>query len=115
MSFIHFNARILKTNLHKIKDYYIVFNLVQILELHVNFDIIAITETWIEPNLISDFSINNYDAFYITRGTRRGCGVATYTNKKLSGARAESKSVVVENILECVTVELIKEPHNCCS
>ena len=80
LSFIHFNARSLKTNFHKIKDY--------ILELNINFDIIAITETWIEPNLISDISINNYDAFHITRGTRRGGGVAIYTNKTLSGALA---------------------------
>ena len=87
LSFIHFNARSLKTNFHKIKDY--------ILELNINFDIIAITETWIEPNLISDFNINNYDAFHITRGTRRGGGVAIYTNKKLSGALAESKSFVI--------------------
>ena len=78
MSFIHFNARRVKTNFHKIKDYNFF-----ILELNVNFDIIAITETWIEPNLINDFSINNYGAFHITRGTRRGGGVATYTNKKL--------------------------------
>ena len=103
MSFIHFNARSLKTNFHKIKDY--------ILELNINFDIIAITETWIEPNLISDFNINNYDAFHITRGTRRGGGVAIYTNKKLSGALAESKSFVIENILECVTVELTIKNH----
>ena len=66
MSFIHFNARSLKTNFHKIKDY--------ILELKVKFDIIAIAETWIEPSLINDFNIKNYDAFHITRGTRRGCG-----------------------------------------
>jgi len=98
LSFIHFNARSLKTNFHKIKGY--------ILELNINFDIIAITETWIEPNLISDFNINNYDAFHITRGTRRGGGVAIYTNKKLSGALAESKSFVIETILECVTIEL---------
>ena len=64
LSFIHFNARCLKTNFHKILDY--------ILELTVTFDIIAITETWIEPNLIGDFSINNHDAFHITRGTGRG-------------------------------------------
>ena len=56
----------------KIKDY--------ILELNVKFDIIAITETWIEPSLISDFCIQNYDAFHITRGTRRGGGVAIYTH-----------------------------------
>ena len=68
MSFTHFNARSLKTNFHKIKDY--------ILELNVKFDIIAITETWIETSLINDFNLNNYDAFHITRGTRRGGGVA---------------------------------------
>ena len=96
MSFIHFNGRSLKANFHKSKDY--------ILELNVKFDIIAITETWIEPNLISDFSINNYDAFHITRGTWRWGGFAINTNKKLSGALTESKSFVVENILECVTI-----------
>ena len=103
MSFIHFNARILNTNFHKIKYY--------ILELNVKFDIIAITETRIEPSLISDFNIKNYDAFHITRGTRRGGGVALYTNKHLSGALIESKSFVVENILECVTLELTRKNH----
>ena len=103
LSFIHFNARSLKTNFHKSKDY--------ILELNVNFDIIAVTETWIEPNLISDFSVNNYDAFHITRGNRRGGGVAIYINKKLSGALAESKSFVVENIHECVTVQFTIKNH----
>ena len=53
---------------------------------------------------------------FISQGVpEEGDGVAIYINKKLSGARAESKSFVVEHILECVTVELIKEPHNCCS
>ena len=103
--FIHFNARSPKAYFQKNKDY--------ILELNVNFDIIAITETWIEPKVISDFCINNYAAFHITRGTRRGGGVAIYTNKNLSGALAESKSFVVENILEFVTVELtIKNQTN---
>ena len=39
LSFIHFNARSLKTNFHKIKDY--------IFEINVKFDIIVIIETWI--------------------------------------------------------------------
>ena len=41
LSLIPFNARSLNTNFHKIKDY--------ILQLKVKFDIIAITETCIEP------------------------------------------------------------------
>ena len=75
MSFIHFNDRSLKRNFHKIKDY--------ILELNVKFDIIVNTETWIEPSLIIDFNIKKYDAFHITRGTRRGGGVALFTNKNI--------------------------------
>jgi len=74
--------------------------------LKVKFNIVAIIETWIEPNLINDFHIQNYDAFHITRGTRRGGGVAIYTNQKLWGSLVESKSYVVDNILECVTTEL---------
>ena len=64
------NNNFYKSNFHKSKDY--------ILELNVKFDISTITETWIEPNLISDFIIYNYDAFHITRGTRRGV-VLLYT------------------------------------
>ena len=106
LSFIHFNARSLKTNFQKIKDY--------MLELYVKFDIIAISETWIETDLIDDFNINNYDAYHITRGIQRGGGVATrgiYTNKELSCKMVQSKSFVVENILECITVELTIKNH----
>ena len=44
LSFIHFKARSLKTNFHKIKNC--------ILELNVKFDIIDITEKWIEGSFI---------------------------------------------------------------
>ena len=112
LSFIHFNARSLKTNFQKIKE--------RILELYVKFDIITISETWIETDLIDDFNINNYDAYHITRGIRRGGGVAICTNKELSCKMVESKSFVVENILECITVELTIKNHIyyieiCCS
>ena len=102
-SFIHFNARSLKTNFQKIKDY--------ILELYIKFYIIALSETWIETDLIDDFIINNYDAYHITIGIRRDGGVAMYTNKELSCKMVESKSFVVENILECITVELTIKNH----
>ena len=54
--------------------------------------------------------MNNYDAFHITRRIRRGGDVVIYTNKNLSGALAESK-FVIENIFECVTVELTVKNH----
>ena len=103
LSFIHFNARSLKTNFQKIKHY--------ILELNLQFDIIAISETWTVPDLIDDFNINSYDAYHVTRGIRRGGGVAIYTKKELSCKMVETKSKTVENILECVTVELTIKNH----
>ena len=107
LSFIHINARSLKTNFQKIKHY--------ILELNLQFDIIAISETWTDPDLIDDFNINSYDAYHVTRGIRRGGGVAIYTNKELC-KMVETKSIAVENILECVTVKLtITKTHKCCS
>ena len=61
--------------------------------------------------LINDFNINNYNAFLIKRGTRRGGGVVIFTNKNLSSTLAESEYVVVDNILECVTIELTIKNH----
>ena len=49
---------------------------------------------------------------FITQGVpEEGGSVAIYTNKNLSGTLAESKSFVVENSLECVTVELTITNH----
>ena len=62
-------------------------------------------ETWAELDLISDY-INNYNGYHITRGDRRGCGVAIYTSKELSCKLLETKSITVEHIFECVSVEL---------
>ena len=47
-------------NFHKIKDY--------LLELNLQFDIIAISETWAELDQINNFNIDNYNAYYLTRG-----------------------------------------------
>ena len=51
--FIHFNARSLSKNFQKIKEY--------ILEVIVQFGIIAISEIWMEFNL-DFFNIDNYTA-----------------------------------------------------
>ena len=70
-----------------------------------------ISQTWIDPDLIDEFNINSYDAYHVTRGIRMGGGVAIYTNKKLPCKMVETKSIAVENILECVTVELSIKKH----
>ena len=72
LTLIHFNARSLKANFKKITDY--------LAELDLQFDIIAISETWAELDLISDYNINNYSGYHITRCDRRGGDLAIYTS-----------------------------------
>ena len=93
MSFIHFNARCLIANLKKIRDF--------LAELDLQFDFIAISETCAELDLISDYNINNYNGYHITRGDRRGGGVAIYKSKELSCKLLETKSMTIEHIFEC--------------
>ena len=59
LSFIHFNARSLKANLQKINEY--------LQELHLKFDIIAVSETWAELDVTDDLNIIDYTAYHVTR------------------------------------------------
>ena len=98
LSFIHFNARSLNRNFHKIKD--------SIDDLKLSFDIIAISETWAETDTIDGFTLNGYEAFHIVRGQRKGGGVALYVHRRFNCAIRAVQCKVVEQVFECVTVEL---------
>ena len=54
LSFIHFNVRSLKANLQKINDY--------LQEFHQKFDIIAVSETWAELDVIDDLNLTDNSA-----------------------------------------------------
>ena len=98
LSFIHFNARSLNKNFQKIKD--------SIEDLKLSFDIIAISETWAETDTIDGFTLNGYEAFHIVRGQRKGGGVALYVHRRFNCAIRAVQCKVVEQVFECVTVEL---------
>ena len=65
-------------------------------ELDLQFDIIAISETSAELDLINDYNINNYNGYHITRGYPRGGGVAIYTSKELSCKLFDSRTYMFE-------------------
>ena len=90
LSFIHFNARSLKANLQKINDY--------LQEFHLKFDIIAVSETWAELDVIDDLNLTDYSAYHVTRETRKGGSVALYIRNKLTRRLLETKTMKVENI-----------------
>ena len=62
LSIIHFNARSLNANFVKMYDY--------LNGLSLNFDIIAISETWIQSDSITEFQINGYELFSVRRKTK---------------------------------------------
>ena len=75
LSIIHFNARSLNANFLKIYDY--------LIGLSLNFDIIAISEIWIQSDSIAEFQINGYELFSVRRETKGGGGVVLYVKQDI--------------------------------
>lgn len=74
LSIIHFNSRSLYTNFNNIKDYLHSFS--------QPFNIIAISETWINNEKGIDFELDGYELTYNNRQNKGGGGVAIYVDKK---------------------------------
>ena len=49
----------------------------------LNFDIIAIFETWIQSDSITEFQINGYELFSVRRKTKGGGGVVLYMSSRI--------------------------------
>ena len=64
LSIVHFNARSLNANFVKMYDY--------LIGLFLNFDIIAISETWIKSDSTTEFQMNGYELFSVRRKYKRG-------------------------------------------
>ena len=91
---IHFNARSLYTSFNEIENF----------RKLLQFDIIAISETWLNKDTTLYYNFDCYDAFSVVRENKRGGGVAIYIKNKLNGRIYETKSMVIDDVLECVCV-----------
>ena len=95
ISFIHLNARSLNSNFREIDDY--------LSSLNYKFDIIAISETWVsEPE---------HNKLNINRKNKRGGGVALYVKQELACKFLSCKSLVVDDLFECCTLEILISGH----
>ena len=103
ISIIHFNGRSMYTNFGKIQDH---------LNKYKNpFNIIAITETWFDLDRGTDFPLKGYELIYKNRENKVGGGVALYVDCKLKHKVIESMSIIIDDILECLTIEICRENH----
>lgn len=97
LSIIHFNSRSLYRNFSKIKDYLSNFD---------RFNVIAVSETWLDNVKVHDVELEGYELFTINRINKKGGGVALYVDTALRCSMVNCMSNTIENILECLTIEI---------
>jgi len=100
-SLIHFNCRILYANFNKITDYLHTFK--------NKFKVIAISETWLNKDKVTDFQIEGYVLHHINRTNKRGGGVALYVDSVLKCTLVEKMTIVTDDLMECITIEIEME------
>ena len=104
LSFIHFNPRSLSSNFKYISNF--------LTELNITFDLITISEPWSNTHYVDDYDLKGYDICHkVIKNNKKGGGVACYVNKELASKYFPHKSIVVDNLLECITIEIMISGH----
>ena len=98
LSIIHFNSRSLNANFTKIEDC--------LHNIGHTFDVIAISESWLNDNNVIP-ELQGYECCHQSRKNKNGGGVALYINNHLNFQILNKLSTTIDNVLECLSVELI--------
>jgi exonuclease III len=72
---MHLNIRSISNKFDSLK------NLID--TLNIPFQIIGLTETWLNDNTVNCFTLNNYEYFGSNRPEKRGGGIGLYVSKQL--------------------------------
>ena len=83
-------------------------------DLNYKFDNIAISETWLDSNRVDNYNLDGDDYFHSVRdykGGGGGGGVLICVNCDLTCKFLPHKSVVVEGLLETITIAVIIPGH----
>jgi hypothetical protein len=99
-SIIHFNSRSLYKNFTKIKDYLCQFN---------KFNVIAVSETWLDNEKGHNVEMEGYELFTSNRTNKKGGGVALYVDTALRCTMLKSMTINIDDILESLTIEITVE------
>ena len=98
LSIIHVNCRSLNSNFDKLNQ--------MLNDLQHKFDIIAVSETWLNKYNSDLYSLNGFQMYNQDRDTARGGGVAIYVRENIKHTVNNGLSIAVENCFECLTVDL---------
>ena len=75
--------------------------------LNIPFQIIGLTETWLNDNNMDCFTMNNYEYFGSNRPERRGGGVGLYVSKQLEYKTRNDLTKNIEDIIETKFIEIV--------
>lgn len=103
-SLIHFNSRSLYAHFDEIKEH--------LTQLKQPFDIIAVTETWINEERETHFYIEGYEFLNLNRTNKGGGGVGVFIRNSLHYEINGRMTEVVDNLLECLTIEIHTDRKN---
>ena len=98
-SLIHLNIRSISNKFNSFK------NLIE--ALNIPFQIIGLTETWLNENNMDCFTMNNYEYFGSNRTEKRGGGVGIYVSKQLEYKIRNDLTENIEDIIETKFVEVV--------
>ena len=99
LSIIHINCRSLNANFADLK--------ILLETLDFSFDVIGLTETWLNESNADVFQLEGYDFYHKNRVTKHGGGVAFFIKSIINYTIIEQLTVDVEDVFECLTVKLL--------
>ena len=98
-SLLHLNIRSISNKFDSLK------NLIN--TLNIPFQIIGLTETWLNENNKDCFTMNNYEYFGSNRLEKRGGGVCLYVSKELEYKIRNDLTKNIEDMIETKFIEIV--------
>ena len=104
-SIFHLNIRSLRKNFEKLKI------LIGVTKIH--FDVIVLSETWLDDNdILDEFNIKGYRAFFQNRKNKDRGGVSVYVNELLFESQLIQKLSYQDEYNHMLTIKLIPKTRH---
>lgn len=79
------------------------------MQLRKPFNVIAISETWLTADKVTNIELDGYEITCMNRKCKKGGGVALYVENSFMYGVVDSMTVSIDNILACLTIEICME------
>ena len=84
-----------------------------LLDLHHKFDVITLAETWFKSSTYLSFlQLDGYDNYHLDRCNKNDGGIAIYFLNTLRHNIINHMSYVIDDVLECLSVEVLLHSKN---